>query len=182
MGVPDISLTLILGTGLAAVVLLSGLATIVRRLSNASSGQFDPDLVDSFSASAYRPMERLLSNEDFEFLASLPGFRPSTGRALRRERRRIFRMYLRDLSRDFHMLHGQARSLLRDLQQDRPDLVVALMKQGLKFEWGLVLAHVSLMLHWAGVENSRASELVRSAAWMQEQLHSLMAVPVGVKA
>jgi hypothetical protein len=184
MGVPEIPFALVLGTGLAAVALLIGLAVIVNRLSAPAATAFDADLVSSFSVAAYRPMERLLAEEDFEFLASLPGFRACMGRALRRERRRIFRVYLRDLSKDFRMLHGQARSLLRDLEQDRPDLVVALVKQSLRFEYGLFLAHASLAFHWAGVEPAPAKQLVRSAEWMHEQLQALMAspMPLGMQA
>jgi hypothetical protein len=184
MGVPEMPYGLVLGSGLAAVVLLAGLAVIIRRLSMPAAAAFNADLVDSFSLASYGPMERLLTKEDSEFLASLPGYRPSTGQALRRERRRIYRAYLRALSRDFHMLHSQARCLLRDMQQDRPDLVVALVKQSLLFEWGLLLAHASLLLHWAGMEPAPATQLVRSAEWMYEQLHTLMAspVPLGVQA
>ena len=184
MAVPDISVSLILSTGVAAAVLLSGLAILFRRLSRPALEAFNPDLVESFSPANYRPMERLLSKEDSEFLASLPGFRPATGRALRKARRRIFRAYLVELNRDFRMLHRQARALLRDLQEDRPDLVVALLKQSFQFECRIVMAHVSLTLHWAGLEPVPAQQLVRSAEWVQEQLHSLMAspVPLGVKA
>ena len=54
----------------------------------------------------YEPMRRLLGPEDHAFLATQPGFGRKLAARLRREHRRIFRMYLRDLAADFHSLHA----------------------------------------------------------------------------
>src|SRR5688572_20360045 len=77
--------------------------------------------LDTFSVTRYRPMERLLSKEDFEFLASQPGYDPGMSRKLRAERRRIFRSYLRQLRIDFIRLHQVARLLVLYSPEDRPD-------------------------------------------------------------
>ena len=51
-----------------------------------------------------------------------PGYRPETGARLRRERRRIFRLYLRALAVDFRSLHAAARKLVADAPERHADL------------------------------------------------------------
>src|SRR5579863_2042122 len=70
----------------------------------------------------YRPMERLLGEEDFRFLAAQPGFSPKLGRRLRTERRQIFKGYLRSLSRDFHNISAACRMLVVHSAEDRAEL------------------------------------------------------------
>src|SRR5579862_6149188 len=64
---------------------------------------------DEFSLARYEPIVRLVGEEDLEFLARQPGCRPEILAKLRRERRKILRMYLRELAADFRSLHRQAR-------------------------------------------------------------------------
>src|SRR6266576_2563782 len=65
----------------------------------------------AFSLDRYQPMGRLLGDEDMLFLKSQPGYRPAMGARWERERRQIFRSYLRELKSDFRHLHAQAREL-----------------------------------------------------------------------
>src|ERR1700688_1883270 len=91
--------------GLALVFLYRTLASRKN-----SSGSMDELLV--LSPGKYRPMERLLGEADFRFLASQPGFSPKLGRRLRTERRQIFRGYLRNLRRDFGAVTAACHLLL----------------------------------------------------------------------
>ena len=86
-------LTLVLAPCLGAAILL-----LVRRLTAPGTiSECDPDWLANFSTATYRPMQRLLSDTDLKYLASQPGITASTVKQLRRERRRIFRAYLRNL-------------------------------------------------------------------------------------
>jgi len=53
-------------------------------------------------------MTRLLGSEDLDFLKAQVGYTPELGRKFSRDRRRIFRLYLRELSADFQRLHQHA--------------------------------------------------------------------------
>src|SRR5580700_10714906 len=86
-----------------------------------------------FSFARYEPMARLLSDEDFLFLKAQSGFRPEMGRKFRRERRRIFRLYLHELSRDFHRLHAHARVVVSSLAAEHSALVGVLFRAQLRF-------------------------------------------------
>jgi hypothetical protein len=96
-------------------------------------------------------MLRLLSKEDDEFLASECGYSGSQIRKARAERRRIFRAYLKNLSRDFSRLHYAARILLLDSTEDRSDLAAKLLQTRLAFAWGLISIEYHLALHAAGI-------------------------------
>ena len=63
-----------------------------------------PHWLDELSADRYRPMMRLLGEEDFQFLRSQPGFTSRMAADVRLQRCRIFRGYLRSLQRDFDVV------------------------------------------------------------------------------
>ena len=101
----------------AALILL-----LVRRLTAPGTiSECDPEWIANFSLATYRPMLRLLSEDDYKFFTSQPGITPKAVEQFRRERRRVFRSYLRSLVKDFHRLHLAARMTLIYSQQDRPN-------------------------------------------------------------
>src|SRR5260370_34935300 len=90
---------------IAALVALApiGLAVVFlyRTLASRQKVEVPMDELPVLSPDKYRPMERLLQEEDFRFLSSQPGFSPSLGRHFRTERRRLFVSFLRNLSNAF---------------------------------------------------------------------------------
>ena len=99
----------------------------------------------------YRPMLRLLSEDDYKFFASQPGITPTAIEQFRRERRRVFRSYLRSLVKDFHRLHLAARMTLVYSQQDRPELAQILFRQRAVFTWAVLLVEFGLVIHTFGL-------------------------------
>jgi hypothetical protein len=123
--------------------------------------------LDKFSVDRYRPMLRLLSKEDDEFLASECGYSGSQIRKARAERRRIFRAYLKNLRRDFGRLHYAARILLLDSNEDRSDLAAKLVQTRLAFFFGLLVVEYNLALHAAGVGEVDVRGLLGSLEGLQ---------------
>ena len=78
-------------------------------------------------------MARLLADDDLQFLKAQPGYRADMGKRWERERRRIFRLYLRELKSDFRRLHEHARELVAQSGAESADLVAVLMKQQTTF-------------------------------------------------
>ena len=128
-----------------------------------------------FSFARYEPMARLLSDEDFLFLKAQPGFRPEMGRKFRRERRRIFRLYLHELARDFHRLHAQARVAVSTLAAEHSALVGVLFRGQLRFWYEMAAIEMQLTLSWAGVSVD-ARALVEAIGTMHLEI-SRIAVP-----
>jgi hypothetical protein len=126
--------------GLAAFVCLAVgavLAFLFRRLiAGPKSLPVSVDWINDLSIARYRPMERLLSEEDYRFLASQPGFDKKMLRRIRSERRKVFRGYLACLSRDFSLVGAALRLMMMYSAQDRPDLAGILYKQQALFALG----------------------------------------------
>ncbi|MBK7928405.1 MAG: hypothetical protein IPJ98_13195 [Bryobacterales bacterium] len=142
--------------------------------------------VQGFRGDSYRPLVRLLSADDYVFLQRLPGYQPVIASQLRRERRRIQRRFLKRLEADFTQLHLVARTLVRDQEHDRPELVLALVRTGAEFRWNLFRIRLGLALEPLGLpalalRPADTERLVDAAIWMQAQvkfLYAPSAVPV----
>jgi hypothetical protein len=125
----------------------------------------------------YRPMERLLLEEDFRFLSSQPGFSPGLGRRFRTERRRIFRGYLRNLRKDFGRLSLACQMLVIHAAEDRQDLAAAVIRQRLMFGLGVVAVEGRLVLYTLGLGTVDVRNLVESLETMQGQIRVLLTPP-----
>src|ERR1044071_6455020 len=88
-----------------AAASITTIALFVRSIAmRGASLPHDRTWLDEFSIDKYRPMLRLLSERDFEYLSMQAGSTPEIARRLRSERRKIFRAYLWNLVRDFNRL------------------------------------------------------------------------------
>src|SRR5258708_17833329 len=129
---------------LVVVALLSlapvdlSLVSLCRKLPSQPDSEVAVDQCLVLSLEKYRPMERLLQEDDFRFLAAQPGFSPQLGRRFRTERRRIFRGYLRNLRRDFSRLSSAFRILIVHSVEDRGDLSKSLMRMQVMFALGML--------------------------------------------
>lgn len=127
-----------------------------------------------FSVEAYRPMERLLLEDDIHFLRRQIGFEPHMEKRLRVDRRRVFRAYLRNLTADFRLLHRAARILVSQHPEDRPDLAAGLVRQQLLFWWRLAGVHTRLCLNAVPGLHLQvdAGRLFQPVEWFHLQLNA----------
>lgn len=123
-----------------------------------------------FSIEKYRPMQRLLTREDYEFLRSQPGFTPTVAKMLQARRRRVLRLYLADLGRDFENVYALAKLCLVHSAEDRPGLALALLRQKWTFRYAMGLAHLRLMLQPVGLSRVDTRALVDAVDAMYRQL------------
>src|SRR6476469_5982780 len=84
-----------------AVVLGFYCLVLLHRRGSSRVHTANCDWAEGFSIAKYRPMQRLLSREDLLFLRSQPGYDLSLEKSLCKDRRRVFRSYLKSLRRDF---------------------------------------------------------------------------------
>jgi len=158
---------------------LVGLALVFlyRILAVRPNPDFAVDQCLALSLEKYRPMERLLQEDDLRFLASQPGFSPQLGRRLRSGRRRIFRGYLRNLKKDFGRVSLALQTLIVHSVEDRGDLAASLTRQRLMFAAGLLAIEARLLLHTAGIGTVDVRGLVDSLETMQSQIRLLLTPP-----
>jgi hypothetical protein len=150
-------------------------AVLYRTLAARQNAEFPVDQPLVLAPGKYRPMERLLQEEDFRFLSSQPGFSAQLGRRFRAERRRVFRAYLRSLSMDFRRVSQACHMLVIHAAEDRGDLAKGIMQQRVLFAMGILAVEGRLLLHAAGVGTVDVRDLVQSLEAMQAQIQALLA-------
>jgi hypothetical protein len=133
----------------------------------------EADWLRTFSAVRYRPMLRMLAEDDYRWLAA-QGLDPQSIRRLRSERRKIFGTYLQNLVRDFDRLHTAARMLLLAAPEDRPDLAARLVTVRIQFQRALLRVRFQLLLHDLGFRNVDVSGLVSGIEAMHKDLRTLL--------
>jgi hypothetical protein len=117
----------------------------------------------------YRPMLRLLADEDFRFVSA----NPSLKKTFRTERCRLFRAYLRCLARDYGRLLAGLRHAMVQSGVDRPDLAQALVRNRFRFAVSLCNAEIRLVLYSAGIGKVDISGLVGDLDALRTQAGAL---------
>jgi hypothetical protein len=120
------------------------------------------DWIDELSIERYRPMLRLLDDEELRFLRSQPGFTPEIVAQFRRQRCQIFRGCLRSLSIDFGRISMALKLLMSQASTDRPDLASALIRGQVSFACGMVVVHAQLVLYKCGIGSVDVTELLKA--------------------
>ena len=116
-------------------------------------------------AHRYRPMLRLLSDDDLAFVSADRKLR----RSLRTKRRRLFRGYLRCLTRDYARLLAGIRQTMVQSGVDRPDLARALAKNRVFFAIAMCKVEFRLAMHATGFGRVDISGLVDALEALRAQ-------------
>jgi hypothetical protein len=132
---------------------------------------FAPDSL--LSVDRYRPMLRLLSNDDLAFVAADGKLK----RKLRAKRRELFRSYLRCLTRDYARLLAGVRHVMVQSEIDRPELARALAKNRMLFALAVCKVEFRLTLHAVGADGVDISGLVDGLEALRSQVRVLSALP-----
>lgn len=149
------------------------LAYMLRSLRNpATITECDVNWLTNFSTSKYRPMLRLLAEDDFRFLEAQEGYEPAIGKRLRSERLKIFRGYLRNLVRDYHRLHLAARLILVYSPEDRSDLAAHLVRHRIEFAIKLARLELDLFFYSLGIGAVDVRALLGTLDSMQSRITS----------
>jgi hypothetical protein len=122
----------------------------------------------------FRPMLRLLSDDDLSFVPPQNKLR-KTFSARRRE---IFRDYLRCLTRDYGRLLAGLRLAMVQSGTDRPDLARALAKNRILFAMAICKIEMRLALHVTGMAKVEIAGLVDAVEVLRSQVRVLSSVPV----
>jgi hypothetical protein len=124
------------------------------------------------AADRYRPMLRLLSDDDLAFVSANSRLRNE----LRARRRELFRGYLRCLTRDYARLLAGLRLAIVQSGSDRPDLVRALAKNRMLFALAICKIELRLAVHATGIGKVEISGLVDALEILRSQVQVLSTV------
>jgi hypothetical protein len=159
----------IVGVGLAA---LGVQARIRFRDYTRTRGRSRPG--QEFSLERYQPMVRLLADADAEFLSRSTTC-PKTADRWERSRRRIIRLYLKELAADFRQLHAKARVLVAESPESYAALVPLLFRQQVAFWRILTIIELRLALGGWNVPQTRVKHLIGVIEAMQHEISRVAA-------
>lgn len=125
----------------------------------------------------YRPMLRLLSEDDLCFVSG----NPKLLRELRAERRKLFRSYLNCLTREYGRLLAGVRLVMVQSRIDRPDLAKALAKNRLIFTFAICRIEYRLAMQSLGLGKVDISAVVEAFDRLRESAVALQALPTGAQ-
>ena len=161
----------------ASAALMFGIAfLLVRRFTARVVSAEALSQADRAPLQHLRRMERLLSSADFEF-ARAHGLSQERLRRLRADRRRIYRLYLRDLIAEFNAVAQTLRLLLVTSAGDRPDLAGELSRQRFAFYRALAITQVQLALHACGFDQSLSLDMVNVVEGLRASLQQFVEMP-----
>lgn len=168
-------------TALLLIFMLTAVSTlavapVLVRLFRGCSTNDTWESLESFSPSTYYPMQRLLADEDFRFLARQPGFDLSLYRKLRRERMLIFRQYLGSLISDFNRLHAAARFLISHSPEDHSEVLLRLVKLRFRFTFSVMRAEISFYSCWLGLSSLAAHAAIARLEEMSNEFSGLVSI------
>ena len=145
--------SVVVATGLASAVALS-LGTVglnVLRFMSKRDLEADANWVMEFDLARYDGLGQLFQPDDFEFLASQPGYSPRLGAQLRSDRIKIAQSYLNRLERDVRLLLNTANRMAVRSSEDANDFSAFILKQEVSFAVSLTILRSRLLLMRVGL-------------------------------
>ena len=122
----------------------------------------------------YRPMLRLLREEEFAVMRG----NPAALRRMRQQRRKVFRGYLRCLAADYGRMLAGIRRIMVHSPTDRSDLAKALVRYQTSFAVGLCRIEIHLCLSALGLSTVGLSNV--DVSGLLRTLESLRAAQAGL--
>ncbi len=128
------------------------------------------DWIDELSLERYRPMLRLLAEDDIRLLKQRPGCTRRMVAKFRAQRCSIFISYLRLMQADFGRISTALKIILAQSQQDRPDLASSLIRSQITFGYGIAVVQFRVLLFRWGFGPVEVAGLVKVFEGMRLQL------------
>jgi hypothetical protein len=160
-----------------AVLLAGGFVILLRRV--AGEPQTLPvtaQWIDDLSMERYRPMLRMLADDDQQYLKGQVGFGGASLRQFRADRCEIIRGYLRWLESDFARISMALRVLMVQSRSDRPDLAVFLIRQKLAFQLGILAIEAHLRVYRWGLTRIDVSSVMKAFDSLRVELRQMVPV------
>src|SRR5579864_9079262 len=172
-------MTILIAALVVVALFMAAFALLFWRLAARVDNQAcTAEWFESLTLESFAPMERLLDQSDFEFLAQQPGYRPEIGARLLKERKKLFLGYLRLLIGDFNQLLRIARLMIVYSTEDRAEFAKALWRQQVTFYFAVCAVRFRVAIYplaWTPLDVSR---LVDSLETMRSQIVQLGFRPI----
>lgn len=166
-------LSIVLGC-FGSIIFLLLLYRLVQRSKSAAEQQpWSEEWFSEFSAFRYLPMQRLLTDEDENYLLQMTAGLKVDRAAFRAERRRLYAEYLQMIAADFQRLSVGLRLAIVHAPQDQTREVQSLLGLEWEFRKLLLQARVRLVFHWAGVQPGNTTALINAMQGLEFGLREM---------
>jgi hypothetical protein len=165
---------LIIAASVVFIVLVLVLVKLTRHFASPRRLPVTADWIDELSIDRYRPMLRLLNQEDLHFLRTQPGFTAQMATKFRIQRCQLFRGFLRCLDSDFGRICMALKVLMVQAKHDRPDLASVLLRNQITFAYGMMMVEFQLACYRYGVGSVDVTGLVKLFDGMRLELRTLV--------
>ena len=150
---------------LLSLLLIAAAAFLTVRFvvasANSPSSEYSPGQM--LDLTRYAVMQNLLNSREVDFLRE-SGVSEGAIRNFRYQRRRIFRVYLRNLERDTVRLFRHAEYIVREASTESPELAERLASARLRFRMAVWTLRCRLLLHVLGADAVDVSAALGSAS------------------
>jgi hypothetical protein len=172
----------VLITVLIALPAAVALGALIRRLAvQPQSLPVTAEWIDELSLERYRPMLRLLSENDTQYLREREGYSRHQARAYRSARCQIIRGYLNWLENDFARIAMALRILMVQSNQDRPDLAILLIRHKIVFHYGVMAIRLHLLVYRWGLTRVDPSSVMGAFDSLRVELRQMVPVSVATR-
>ncbi len=130
--------------------------------------------LEDLSTDRYRAMLRLFDDAEIQFLRNQPGYSPEIERRFRKNRCDVAGGYLCEMQTDFRRICAVLKIIIVQSQQDRPDLVSALMRSQWAFSRGVLAYEFRMLLFRYGLPGFDVPEIFRIFEGMRLELRTLI--------
>jgi len=159
----------------SCIVLAAAALWAIRKLApQADELPVTADWIDEIALDRYRPMLRLLDEEDFRLLRGQQGFTRKMESQMRRQRCQIFRGYLKSLRGDFGRVCLALKLLMLNAGNDRPDLARVLLRSQSEFACGVIVLQVRLAFYSCGIGTVDVANVLNVFDGLRLELRSLV--------
>lgn len=152
--------TMAIGMTISLLIVAGVVWSHIRKLRMQRLLDVGPEWLSTYSVERYRPMSRLFSRDDFEFLARQPGHTRSISRRLHAERRQIFVRYLNTICLDFERLQFAAKLLVLRQGNAQESMARRVFQAKVEFTKALWTVRARLFLHDLGLADVDVSGLI----------------------
>jgi hypothetical protein len=166
-----------MGLIIAVSVVFIGLVAFLLKLTRHFASRPLPltaEWIEGLSLDRYRPMLRLLDEEEIQFLRAQPGFTNEMEAEFRIQRSKFFREYLRQLDDDFKRICMALKILLVLSKYDRPELASLLLQNQITFAYGMMMAQFQLVCYRHGFGTVDVTNLLKQFDGMRLELRTLV--------
>jgi len=161
---------------LAFIVLVLVVAKVTRHFASPQRLPVTAEWIDELSIERYRPMLRLLKQEDLRFLRRQPSFTPEMATKFRLKRCQVVQAYLCHLDADFKRICTALKIFMVQSRHDRPDLATRMLRSQMTFAYRMMVVQFQLVFYRFGVGTVGVTGLLKLFDGMRTELRTRMPV------